>query len=190
MRISCQRLLQRLKQADSLGQTPNTPGFCESKLSFSTAACSEQGGSLIEFALVVPLMMILITGMFSVGIALNNYMVLTNGVSAGARAFALSRGVTVTTSGGGTAQITDPCAYAVQIAKQAAPNLSTSAASFAITWTPNGGIATNYTTSCNGIALNTGDTVQVKATYPVSMIIYGWRPGALNITGQTTELVQ
>lgn len=166
------------------------PGLSKPKQLSFAAICSDRGGSLVEFALVVPLMMILITGMFSIGLALNNYMVLTNGVSAGARAFALSRGVTVTTSGGSTSQITDPCAYAVQFAKQAAPNLNTSAATFAITWTPNGGSATNYTTSCNGISLNTGDTVQMKATYPVSMIIYGWRPGALNITGQTTELVQ
>ncbi|HEX3891824.1 MAG TPA: TadE/TadG family type IV pilus assembly protein [Terracidiphilus sp.] len=150
----------------------------------------EDGGSLVEFALVAPLMMMLITGMFSVGIALNNYMVLTNGVSAGARAFALSRGITVTTSSGGTSQITDPCAYAVQIAKQAAPNLNSSAASFAITWTPNGGTAANYTTTCSGITLNSGDSVQVKASYPISMIVYGWRPGALSLTGQTTELVQ
>ena len=190
MRISCLSLKRHLKQAYRAGRTAHTQGLCEPAGRLSLGIRSEEGGSLVEFAFVVPLMMILITGMFSIGLALNNYMVLTNGVSAGARAFALSRGVTVTTSGGGTSQITDPCAYAVQIAKQAAPNLNTSAATFAITWTPNGGSATPYTTSCNGITLNTGDTVQVRATYPVSMIIYGWRPGALNITGQTTELVQ
>jgi Flp pilus assembly protein TadG len=148
---------------------------------------SSEGGSLVEFALIAPLMIMLITGMFSLGIALNNYMVLTNGVNAGARAFALSRGVTLA---GSTTQISDPCAYAVQIAQQAAPNLNSSAASFAITWTPSGGTAANYTTTCNGIKLNSGDTVQLQATYPVALMVYGWRPGSLNMTQQTTELVQ
>ena len=152
-------------------------------------ALREQGGALVEFALIAPLVLMLMTGVFSIGIVLNGSMMLTNGVGAGARAFALSRGVTVT-SGGTQSQITDPCAYAVQIAKQAAPNLNSSAATFSITWTPNGGAAAIYSTTCNGITLNTGDTVQMQASYPVTMIVYGWRPGALNITEQTTELVQ
>jgi len=149
----------------------------------------EEGGSIVEFALIAPLMMLMITGLFSVGIMLSNYLMLTNGVGAGARAFALSRGVTITQNGT-QSQITDPCAYAVQIAKQAAPNLSSSAATFNITWTPNGGSAKSYTTTCSGITLNSGDTVQMQATFPVAMIVYGWKPGNLNISGQTAELIQ
>jgi Flp pilus assembly protein TadG len=157
---------------------------------FAAWLSENEGGSLVEFALVAPLMIMLITGMFSLGLALNNYMVITNGANAGARAFALSRGVTVTNSSGTTSQITDPCAYAVQIAQQAAPNLNSSSASFAITWTPNGGTAKSYTTTCSGITLSSGDTVQMQVTYPFSVMVFGWSPTSLNMTQQTTELVQ
>jgi len=157
--------------------------------SFMGLLADNGGGSIIEMALVVPIMMMMITGLFSIGIALNNYIELTNGVNAGARAFALSRGITVS-SGSGSAQITDPCAYAVSTAKASGPVLSSSAATFSITWTPNGGSASSYSTTCNGITLSSGDTVQVQVTYPASMIIYGWKPGVLNMVSQSTELVQ
>jgi Flp pilus assembly protein TadG len=165
-------------------------GFMRVALDVFARSCEEEGGSLVEFALVAPLMVMLITAMFSLGVALNNYMVLTNGVNAGARAFALSRAVTLTTAGGGTSQVTDPCAYAVQIAKQSAPNLNAAAATFSITWTPNGGSSSSYSTSCNGIALSSGDTVQMQVTYPISIMVYGWAPGMLNMTQQTAELIQ
>jgi Flp pilus assembly protein TadG len=150
----------------------------------------DEGGSLVEFALVLPMMLMLITGLFSVGLFLNSYMMLTNGIGAGARAFALSRGVTVTNSNGTTSPITDPCAYAVQTAQQAAPNLNQSGVTFAITWTPNGGTATSYSTTCSGITLHTGDTVEVAASYPAVFILYGWRPGTMSIGNQSTQLVQ
>lgn len=144
-----------------------------------------EGGSLVEFALVVPMMMVLMTGMFSVGIALNNYIVLTNGVAAGARAFALARG---------QSGVTDPCAYAAQITQQAAPSLKASSFTYSMAWTTinsaGSAVTTNYTNTCSGIALNSGDTVMVQATYPVPMIMYGWAPGTIHIEGQSFEMVQ
>jgi Flp pilus assembly protein TadG len=149
----------------------------------------EEGGSLIEFALLVPLMMVLITGMFSFGIALNNYTVLTNGVSAGARALALARGQTSPALAG-----TDPCAYAIQTANSALPSLKSSSITWTIVWTTtnsSGSAVTNtYSNTCSAMSLNAGDNVSVKAVYPYSLIVYGWRPLALNMTNQTTELVQ
>jgi hypothetical protein len=136
------------------------------------------------------MMMTIITALFCFGVALSEYMVMTNGVNAGARAFALSRGVTVNNSNGTTSQITDPCAFAVQTAQQSASILGSSAASFQITWTPNGGTATIYSTTCNNIGIGSGDTVTVQASYPISMLVYGWTPGTLNMYAQTTELVQ
>ncbi len=144
-----------------------------------------EGGSLVEFALVVPMMMVLMTGMFSIGIALNNYIVLTNGVSAGARAFALARG---------QSGVTDPCAYAAQITQQAASSLKSSSLTYSMAWTTTNSagasVTTNYTNTCSGIALNSGDTVQVQATYPIPMIMYGFTPGTIHIEGQSFEMVQ
>jgi Flp pilus assembly protein TadG len=179
-----------MKRNSNCDRAMGMEGARNERLSLVRWMLSENdGGSLVEFALVVPMMMMMITGLFSIGIALNNYMEVTNGVNAGARAFALSRGVTVS-NGSTQAPITDPCAYAVQMAKASGPVLNSSASTFSITWTPNGGTAQSYTTSCSGISLSSGDTVQVQATYPVSMIVYGWKPGKLNMAGQSTELVQ
>ena len=150
----------------------------------------DEGGSIIEFALLVPLMMVLITGMFSFGIALNNYTVLTNGVSAGARALALSRGQTSP-----ALAASDPCAYAIQVANTALPSLNQSAITWTIVWTTTNSsgsqVSTTYSSrTCTSMSLNAGDTIQVKGVYPFNLIVYGWRPAALSMTNQTTELVQ
>jgi Flp pilus assembly protein TadG len=151
----------------------------------------QEGGSLVEFALVLPMMMILITGMFSIGLALNNYMMLTNSVGGGARALALTRGQTTP-----ALAATDPCAYAVQVAQNAAPGINQNGTTYTIVWTPVTGTGGTYTSStttsavCPGVSFGAGDSVEVQASYPFTLIVYGWRPGALNIMAQTTELVQ
>jgi Flp pilus assembly protein TadG len=151
--------------------------------------CASEGGSLIEFALIVPMMMVLITGMFSVGIALNNYMVLTDVVGSGARALALARGQTIP-----TIAATDPCAYTVQTINSSASGMDTTKLTYSIVWTTTtstGAASTStYTNTCSGVSLSAGDTVQVKASYPFSLVIYGLAPGHLNIQSQTTQLVQ
>jgi Flp pilus assembly protein TadG len=147
-----------------------------------------EGGSLVEFALVAPLMMMLMTGMFSFGIGLNNYIVLTNAVNAGARAMALARNQTTPALAG-----TDPCRYATGIASNSAPMINTSALTYAISYSTTGSstvTTTNYTNSCAGLTLNAGDTVQMQATYQYSLAIYGWRATSLPLMGQTSELVQ
>jgi Flp pilus assembly protein TadG len=45
----------------------------------------------VEFALVVPLLLLLVVGIFKFGTVYNNYIQLTNAVDAGAREFAVDR---------------------------------------------------------------------------------------------------
>lgn len=150
---------------------------------------NNEGGSLVEFALVLPMMMMLILGMFSFGIAFNNYIVLTDAVGAGARTLSVVRGQTTPAMAA-----SDPCAYAVQITKNAAPVLKTSAMTFNIVWTTTNSsgaaVSTPYTNTCPGLIVNAGDTVQVGASYPALIIMYGWKSGSFNLTAQTAELVQ
>jgi Flp pilus assembly protein TadG len=47
---------------------------------------SERGSNLVEFALVLPLLVLILAGMADVGRAFNSYMVITNGAREGARA--------------------------------------------------------------------------------------------------------
>lgn len=147
-----------------------------------------EGGSLVEFAIVLPLIMVLMTGMFSFGIGLNNYIVVTNAVNLGARTIALARNQTTPALAG-----TDPCAYAVQVANASASTITTSAITYAITYTTTAStpaVATPYTNTCAGLVMNPGDTVQLKATYPYSLAVYGWKSTSINLVGQTSELVQ
>lgn len=146
---------------------------------------SASGGSLVEFALIAPVMMLMITGMFSLSLAMNSYTVLTNDVSAGARTLALSRGQTSP-----ALAASDPCAYAIQAANNAAPSLNKSSITYSITWIPLTGTGGSYATSCPGLAMTAGDTIQLKAVYPVPLVVYGWRPITLNMSAQTSELVQ
>ena len=162
------------------------PGFIPGRA--RRFASESEGGALVEFALVAPLMMALLTGMFSISMVMNNYMVLTNGVGAGARALALARGQTTPTLAS-----TDPCQYAVNAAESAAPNLTPSNMVFSIIYTNNTTgtpSSTTYTTTCPGLTLNPNDTVQMSASYQSTLSAYGWVPPSLNLIARTTENVQ
>ena len=70
----------------------------------------EQGQSLVEFTLILPMLLLLATGIMVFGMAMNNYLQLTNAVSVGARTVAINAGVTL-----------DPCATAANAIIAAAP---------------------------------------------------------------------
>lgn len=150
------------------------------------------GQSLVEFALVAPVLLVVLTGIFSFGIILNQYEVLTNATSAGARAFALDRGVT-----NPPLSASDPCAYAIQILEADAPNLNSSSLTFTITYTNNStspAAVSTYTTSCAGLSptltyMHTGDQVQVQVTYPVVPMVFKWATRSLTLSASATELV-
>jgi len=50
------------------------------------------GAVLIEFTLVLPILLLLLFGLIQLGLLLNNYIMLTNATSAGARQLSVSRG--------------------------------------------------------------------------------------------------
>ena len=67
---------------------------------------------MVEMALVLPVLLLVLTGILTFGLAFNNYVILTEATSVGARALAISRGAT-----------TDPCATASSAVIAAAPLL-------------------------------------------------------------------
>ena len=145
---------------------------------------SESGQALIEFAVSLPLLLLIVTGILTFGLALNNYVVLTNATDTGARALAISSG-----------QTTDPCATAVNAIYAAAPILKP--ASFTFNFVLNGA---HYTgTTCSSASYMTGAAAnlvhqtpaQVTVTYPCSLAVFGinYAP-ACSLQAQTTELVQ
>ena len=159
-------------------------GFCRER----------EGVQLVEFALVAPMLFVLLLGIVFLGIALNNYIVLTDSINAGSRAMALSRGQTTPALAG-----TDPCAYAVQVANSDATSLNTGNISYTITYTALGASSsTSYTTTCSGLVLHSQDTITVQGTYPAiiptltsSNGVFVWtRLGSINLVAHTSQLVQ
>jgi Flp pilus assembly protein TadG len=56
-----------------------------------TKTKSERGQTMTEFALVLPILLVLMLGIVQFGVAFNNYVTLTDAVRAGARKAAVSR---------------------------------------------------------------------------------------------------
>ena len=138
---------------------------------------TKRGQSLIEFTLVMPALLLIVTGMVSFGFALHNDLVLTNAVSTGAQLLAFSRG-----------QTTDPCATAYSAISTAAPSLTTG---LSLTFVING---TTYsaTTSCTAGAANMvqGASAQVTGTYPCTLAVVGMSFSPCSLKSQITEFIQ
>jgi Flp pilus assembly protein TadG len=130
---------------------------------------------MVEFALIAPMMLLLVTGIFWFGIALNNSLVLTNAVAQGAQLVGVSRGTT-----------TDPCATAVTAVQQAATGLTQSSLTYYLS--VNG---TSYTgTTCSSATLTAGEYVTLKVTYPVTVYLFAWAPKSFLMSASTTEIIE
>jgi Flp pilus assembly protein TadG len=138
----------------------------------------ETGSSLVELALCLPILLTLVTGITSFGLAFNNYIMLTNAVQVGARQIAISRG-----------QLPDPCSTVSTTISNASPLLKSTSLSY--TFTLNGTSYPGKTCTAGAAQLLQGTAAQVQASYPCSLSIYGRNlvPGC-TLTAQTTELVQ
>ena len=123
--------------------------------------------------------MLIVTGIFTFGIAITNYMELTNAVATGAQLLAVSRG-----------QTTDPCAVTAAAVEAAVPTLNSKSLSFS--FVINGDSYPGSSCSAGAPAdMLQGTPAQVTVTYPCSLSVYGhdYVPSCL-LQAQTTELIQ
>jgi Flp pilus assembly protein TadG len=115
----------------------------------------EQGTTIVEFALIMPFMVCIMTAIFTFAIGFYNQLVLTSAVTAGAQYL---QSIRTTTS--------NPCADTLTAIEAAAPNLKGTniGLTFSINGTPESG------SSCAGATTTLeaaqGDPVTVSATYP------------------------
>ena len=121
----------------------------------------EQGQAMTEFAVVLPIVALVLFAIVQFGIAFNNYLTLTDAVRRGARTAAVSR-----QTGAGTSTT-------VSAVQQAAADLTQSKLGVTVssTWLP-------------------GDDVSVTATYPYSISLFGLVVANGNLTSSTTERVE
>ena len=134
----------------------------------------QNGSSLIEFALVMPVMLLVMTGIFSMGIAFNQQEQLTQAVGAGGQYLQQIRTST-----------TDPCKDTYNAITGAAPNLT--AANITLTVTMGTTAVTAKTCSGDQSLLTQGGNATVSATYPCSIIAYKYTFGTCTLNAKVTE---
>lgn len=127
------------------------------KISFK----NEQGQSVTEFALVLPILAFLLFAVIQFGLVFNNWVQLTDATRAGARKGAVSR------------HQPDPAGTCTAAVRNSATNLKASdlTASCTSTWEP-------------------GADVTVTATYPYSISLFGIITKSGRLSSTTTERVE
>jgi Flp pilus assembly protein TadG len=126
-----------------------------------TSFRAHDGQTMAEFALVLPLLALLLFGVIQFGIAFNHYITLTDAVRAGARKGAVGR------------HLADPEASVVAQVRAAATDLKASDLAIDVesTWQP-------------------GEEVRVTATYPYSISLMGVVVKSGRLSSETTERVE
>jgi len=162
-------------------------------------ARGDQGSTLVEFAVVISLLMIILMGIISFGIAFNNQVTLTNAVNNAAQVLMAGSGV-----------ITDPCQSANTALAQAAANLNNintygsyplafSISAYTNATTPNTVGPYNVVfsgtggPSCTGEAadLTAGQEIVVAATYGCNLQVFGFNYAPnCKLSAQAAEAVQ
>jgi Flp pilus assembly protein TadG len=132
---------------------------------------SSDGQTMVEFALVLPLLAVLLFGIIQFGIVFNNYLDLTDATRAGARKAAVSRN---------TSDPSGPAGVATQAVINSAGDLTLTPANVSV-----------QTNGADGVnAWGAGDDVTVTATYPFKIDLFGFVFASGNLHSKTTERVE
>jgi Flp pilus assembly protein TadG len=132
---------------------------------------NEEGQTMAEFALVLPLLAVLLFGVIQFGIVFNNYLDLTDATRAGARKAAVSRN---------TSDPSGPAGVATQAVIDSAGDLTLDDSNVSISTTGDDGVN----------KWGAGDDVTVIATYPFKIDLFGWVFASGNLHSKTTERVE
>jgi Flp pilus assembly protein TadG len=123
---------------------------------------NERGQTMVEFALVLPILALLLFGVIQFGIAFNNYVTITDAARAAARKAAVSR------------EALDPVGAATAEAKASAGNLDQSQLDVSVSPSP----------------WDPGSDVTVTVKYPYSIHLLGLYDWSGSLTSKVTERVE
>jgi Flp pilus assembly protein TadG len=126
-----------------------------------TQSESERGQSLVEFALALPILVLLLFAVIQFGIVFNNYVTLTDATRAGARKAAVGR------------RLSSPQSSTITAVRNSATDLRQSDLGVTVssTWQP-------------------GADVNVTATYPYTINLLGIPVKTGSLSSTTTERVE
>lgn len=127
----------------------------------------ERGQTMIEFAIVVPLLLVIVFGIFQFGSLYKDYVTLTDATRVGARKAATSR------------QSGTPEADVEAAVRNSAPGIDTACA---------GGAGLCVTVTAD--AWEHGADVTVKASYPYKVDLLGFVVASGQLESATTERVE
>ena len=122
---------------------------------------NQQGQTMTEFALVLPVLALILFAVIQFGIVFNNYVTLTDATRAGARKAAVSR------------QASDPTGAATAAVRDSAEDLKQSDLTVSVT-----------------SSWQASSDVSVTATYPYSISLLGMVVKSGRLTSTTTERVE
>lgn len=140
----------------------------------------EDGQSLVEFALVLPLLLMVATGITSFGLIFYHYIAVTDAVRTGARTLSLGRGNTEPPP-------LDPCTEAINDTYQSAVNANLQQSDIQLyvnkvpTTAPCAGTGTNWTQSF---------LVTVTAQVPCTINIIGLNLSCGTLTASATDAIE
>ena len=126
---------------------------------------NQDGQSVTEFALVLPILAFLLFAVIQFGIVFNNWVQLTDATRAGARKGAVSR------------HLPNPKAACEDAVRASATNLK-----------PSNGLTATCSTSPGN--WQPGDEITVNATYPYSISLFGIISKSGRLSSTTTERVE
>lgn len=144
-----------------------------------------EGQSLVEFALVLPILLMVLTGIFMIGVIMLNYQTLTQAVNQGGMALQQLPGMTGSS---------DPCSAVATTINTSAANLNTSS----IQLTVQMGSYTSPTQSASAATCAGGASYAqqglmgtVTATYPCNLSFYGFQfSSSCKLYATSQELMQ
>lgn len=123
---------------------------------------NEKGQTLVEFALVAPLLLVIVFAVVQFGVAYNDYITLTDATRVGARKGAVSR------------HEVNPAAAAETAARNSASGLDPAKLDVSVTAT----------------AWEAGGSVTVESTYPYEIDLLGFVVASGDLRSETTERVE
>jgi len=138
------------------------------------------GVSLLEFAAILPAFLALLVGGAKFGIAMSQYIAVTNAAALAAQTFALSRGANT------------PYAAVTTAIGNAAPNLASG--SITKTLIVNGGSPCTDDSTCKSqlTTAGAGTTASVQVSYPCDLTVLGvnFKPGGCTLSATSAQMVQ
>jgi len=150
---------------------------------------TEDGQAAVEFALVLPVLLMLVIGIIQFGLLFNKYITLTDAARSGAQTLALGR------------NLSDPCDPAIAQTLGAASGIGLTASQVTLGFVAQSPPPTPPPTTADtcgsgsypsesGGTENVGDQATVTATQPFTLQLFGVPIVSLNLSSSASDAIQ